>query len=44
MDVFREIFFCKIPVPESLFNKVIGFYPATSLKERTPIQALSDKF
>ena len=32
------------PVPKSLSNKVIGFYPATSLKERTPIQVFSDEF
>ena len=48
MKLFREFFFfcccCKIhkktSVPESLFNKVIGFYPTTSLKERTPIQVV----
>ena len=49
MKLFREIFyFCEIhkkaPVPQSLFNKVIGFFPATSLKESTPIKVLSDKF
>ena len=48
MELFREFIFSKIhkktPVPESLFNKVIGFYPATSLKERTPIQVFSDEF
>ena len=47
MELFREILFCKIqktPVPEPLFNKVIAFYPATSLKERTPIQVFSDEF
>ena len=32
------------PVPKSLSNKVIGFYPATSLNERTPIQTFSDDF
>ena len=41
-------FFCKIHkkthVPDSLFNKIIGVYPATSLKERTPIQVFSDEF
>ena len=31
-------------MPQSLFDKVIGFYPAASLKERTPIQVFSDKF
>ena len=40
--------FCKIhrktPVLESLFNKVTGLYPATLLKENTPIQVLSDEF
>ena len=49
MELFREFFFSKIhkktPVPESLFNKVIGCYPETSLKERrTPIQVFSDEF
>ena len=50
MELFSEnLFFFpkfhkKTPVPESLFNKVIAFYTATSLKERTPIQVLSDKF
>ena len=34
----------KTPVPESLFNKVIGFYPATSVKERTPIMGFFDEF
>ena len=40
--------FCKInrktPVLESLFNKVTGLYPATLLKENTPIQVFSDEF
>ena len=31
-------------MPESFFNKVIGFYPAISLKERTPIHVFSDEF
>ena len=31
-------------MPESLFNKVIGFYSATSLKVRIPIQVFSDEF
>ena len=49
MELFHEFFFSKIhkktPVPESLFNKVIGCYPETSLKERrTPIQVFSDEF
>ena len=34
----------KTPVPESLFNKVIGVYPATSVKERTPIMGFFDEF
>ena len=34
----------KKSVPESLFNKVIGFYLATSQKERTAIQVFSDEF
>ena len=34
----------KTPVPESLFNKVTGLYPATSMKETTPTQVLSDEF
>ena len=29
---------------ESDFNEVTGVYPATSLKERTPTQVLSDEF
>ena len=52
MKLFRELCCCcccykihkKTAVPESLFYKVIGFYPATSLKERTPIQVFSDEF
>ena len=45
---FFFFFFCKnhkkTPVPESLFNEVIGLYPATILKERTPAQVFSDEF
>ena len=49
MELFRKKtfdfkFHKKTPVAESLFNKVTGLYPATSLKERTPIQVFSDKF
>ena len=49
MELFHEkFFFCKIhkktPVPESLFNKVIGLYPAISLKERTPTEVFSDDY
>ena len=49
MEIFCKIFFfCKTddktPVLESIFNKVIGLYPATSLKERNPIQVFSDEF
>ena len=44
----RKNFFGKIhkktPVPESLFNKVTGLYPATLLKEKTPIEVFSDEF
>ena len=29
---------------ESLFDKITGLYPATSLKERTPTQVFSDEF
>ena len=41
MELFCNFFFfCKIhkkkSVPESLFNKVAGLYPATSLKVSTP--------
>ena len=47
-DFLRNIFFCKIHkktlVPESHFSKVIGLYPAISLKERTPTQVFSDEF
>ena len=47
MELFCD-FFCKIhkktPVPESLFNKVVGLYPTTSMKERTPTQVISDEF
>ena len=48
-DFFFFFFFCwkinkKTPLPEPLFNKVIGFYPATSLKEKAPIQVFSDTF
>ena len=43
---FGEKFSIKIhketPVPESLFNKVTGLYPETSMKERTPAQVFSD--
>ena len=31
-------------MPESLFNKVTGLYPATSPKERTPTKVFSDEF
>ena len=31
-------------MPEYIFNKVTGLYPATSLKERTPTQVFSDEF
>ena len=31
-------------MPESLFNKVVGLYPTTSMKERTPTQVISDEF
>ena len=31
-------------MPEPLFNKATGHYPATSLKERTPTQVFSDEF
>ena len=31
-------------MPESHFSKVIGLYPAISLKERTPTQVFSDEF
>ena len=31
-------------MPESLFNKVTGLYPAASLTEKTPIQVFSDEF
>ena len=45
---FFFFFFCNIyektPVPESLFNKLTGLYSATSLKDRTPSQMLSDGF
>ena len=34
----------KTPVSESLFNKVTDLYPATLLKEKTPIQVFSDEF
>ena len=34
----------KTPVPESLFNEVAGLDPATSLKEKTPIEVFSDEF
>ena len=49
VEPLREFFiFCKIhnktQESEPLFNKVIGFYPATSLKEWTPIQVFSDEF
>ena len=52
MELFRENFFFfffgkihkKAHVPKYLFNKVTGFYPATSLKERTPTQVFSDEF
>ena len=49
--LYRKVFLktCKIhkeaPVPESLFNKVTGSpagYPATLLKEKTPMQVFSD--
>ena len=47
MEFFGKFFFSKIHkkthVPESLFNKIIGFYPATSLKESTPKQVFSDE-
>ena len=48
MELFHENlrnFFCKIYkktfVPESLFNKVVSLFPASSSKERTPTQAFS---
>ena len=50
MELFCNFFFffCNIyekaPVPESLFNKLTGLYSATSLKDRTPSQMLSDGF
>ena len=34
----------KTYVSDSLLNKIIGVYPATSLKERTPMQVFSDEF
>ena len=34
----------KATLLEYLFNKVTGVYPATSLKEKTPIQVFSDEF
>ena len=43
MEIFRKIY-KKTPVPESLFNKVAGFYPATSPKERRPTQVFSENF
>ena len=47
MEFFGKFFFSKIHkkthVPESLFNKIIGFYPATSPKESTPKQVFSDE-
>ena len=40
MGLFHEVFFCKIhkntPVAETLFNKVAGVYPATSMKKGLP--------
>ena len=40
--------FCKFqkktPVPESIFNKVIGLYPTTVLKGNTLMQVFSDEF
>ena len=45
IKLFREFFlFLRNSQEKSLFNKVIGFFPATSLKESTPIKVLSDKF
>ena len=48
MELFSKTFFWKnhkkIPVSESVFNEVIGLYPATILKERTPAQEFSDEF
>ena len=53
MKLFRELCCCccccykihkKTTVPESLLYKVIGFYPATSIKERTPIQVFFYEF
>ena len=48
MELFYENlrnFFCKIYkktfVPESLFNKVVSLFPASSSKERTPTQVFS---
>ena len=41
----RSLNFCKIhrktPVSDCLLNKVARFYPATLLKEKTPMQVLS---
>ena len=31
-------------MPEFLFNKVTGLYPATLLKEKSPTEAFSDEF
>ena len=31
-------------MPESLFNKIRNLYPASLLKENTPMQVLSDEF
>ena len=46
--LLRNIFFCKIhkktPVLESQFNKITGLYPASPLKERSPIRVFSDEF
>ena len=49
MELFRDFFCCckihkKTPVPESLFNKFAGLYPATSLKEKTPTKGFFDEF
>ena len=47
MELPRNIFFKihkKTPAQESLFNKVAGLYPVTSLKERISSQVLSDEF
>ena len=47
MELFSDFFFKihkETPVQESLFNKVAGLYPATSLKGATPTQVFPDEF